>query len=181
MLFAWIMRRLRDVACAWILAAGCVGTEAGYVRVASPELVAISPTVQVVSDADEPLFYAWGYYWLYRDRVWLRSDSYGGRFAPIDVEVVPGELRAIPQPQAYAHYRRHAAYAQRTSPVRPQPIQQPRQPPEQPIQPIPPQVPMPLPPAPGHTPTEPEPSAPTQKPPVPHPMPSQTEDTPQTR
>ena len=44
-------------------------------RDTSPELVAVGPDVQVVADADEPLFYADSYYWLYRDNMWLRSDT----------------------------------------------------------------------------------------------------------
>src|SRR5258706_8688121 len=101
------MRRLRVSAYAWVVAAalgGCAAGEAEYgaeVRVSSPELVAVSPSVQVFADADEPLFYADGYYWLYRDNIWLRSDSYRSGFARIDVNIVPMEVRTIQQPQVY--------------------------------------------------------------------------------
>ncbi len=182
------MKTLTVLACAWLVAAalGCAAGEAesgGDVRVSSPDLVAISPGIQVVSDADEPLFFADGYYWLYRDRAWYRSDSYRSGFARIDVNMVPGELRTIQQPQIYAHYRRNQGriYArgrqmqQREQP-RPQGTQQQQypqpqqQPPQQPIQ-QPPQQPMQQPQ------TEPQPSSPSQKPPVPNPMPSQKDDT----
>ncbi len=185
------MRPVRYSACAWLVAAalgGCAGGEAesgAEVRVTSPELMTVSPGVQVVADADEPLFYADGYYWLYRDGIWLRSDSYRGGFARIDVNMVPGEIRDISQPQMYAHYRRHAGqqnYARGSQirerqPARPQgtyqqppqqqqPMQQPQQPYQQPAQP-------------GRTPTEPQPSSPSQQPPVPNPMP-QSQGTPGT-
>lgn len=134
------------------------------VHVTSPELVAISPDVQVVADADEPLFYADGYYWLYRDSVWLRSDSYRGGFARVDVNIVPGTIRTIQQPVAYSHYRRHGgrAYARpaqvQTRTQQPQPRPQQAPPPQQAPRPF-------------EAPTEPMPTSPTQKPPVPNPMP----------
>src|SRR5258706_544650 len=102
--------------CAWFVAAafaGCTGTGdveyAGEVHVASPDLVTIQPGVQVVADADQPLFYVEGNYYLYRDGYWLRSDSYRGGFARI--EHVPGRLRVIDQPQAFVHYRSHQGSA----------------------------------------------------------------------
>src|SRR5438105_15670397 len=101
------MKRFRVSACIWLAAtalAGCAGGEATYsadVRVTSPELVVVQPGVEVVADADEPLFYADGYYWLYRDGLWLRSDSYRNGFARIDVNIVPAQLRQIPEPRTY--------------------------------------------------------------------------------
>jgi hypothetical protein len=96
--------------------AGCMGTGeveyAGAVHVTSPELIVVSPGVQVVADADEPLFYSDGYYWLYRGGYWLRSDSYRGGFARVDVTYVPQRIRTIQQPQVYAQYRRHHGHDQ---------------------------------------------------------------------
>jgi hypothetical protein len=190
------MRRLRVSMYAWVVAAalgGCAAGEAEYgadVRVTSPELVAISPGVQVIADADDPVFYADGYYWLYRDNVWLRSDSYRGGFARIDVNMVPSEVRTIDRPSTYAHYSRHhqTNYArggqmQTRTQVRPQvqpqqaPVQQQQQTPTtQPYdnnRPMGDQRPMgeQRPGAPGTTPTEPMPSTPYQKPPVPNAIP----------
>jgi hypothetical protein len=173
------MKPVRYSACAWLVAAalgGCAGGEVesgATVRVTSPELVAVSPGVQVVADADEPLFYADGYYWLYRDGVWLRSDSYRGGFARMDVNMVPSEVREIPQPQVYAHYRRHGggAYA-RGSQIRERAHSQPQgtyQ--QQQAQPQQPQQQQQQPMQPGATPTEPQPSSPSQSAPVPNPMP----------
>jgi len=108
------MKPTRLSACVFAVAAslaGCMATSeveyAGSVRVTSPELVTISPGVQVIADADEPLFYSRGYYWLYRDGFWFRSDSYRSGFARIDTVYLPGELRVIERPQLYVQYRRH--------------------------------------------------------------------------
>ena len=141
------MKRLGISACGWLAAAllaGCAGGQVEYsgeVAVASPELVPIEPGVEVVSDANEPMFYSDGYYWLYRDGAWLRSDSYRGGFARIDVNVVPGELRQLPRPQAYAHYRvreRDRSYARRAPlPQRNLRRQAPEYPPRQPQAPRP--------------------------------------------
>jgi hypothetical protein len=159
------MSRLRVFAYAWVVAAALGGCAAGEaegeygvdVRVTSPELVAVSPGVQVVADADEPLFYADGYYWLYRDNTWMRSDNYRSGFARIDLNVVPSEIRGIQQPRTYARYRRNGgrAYArggqfQERAPMRPQGTQQyPQQQPQQQQQPlqqrqVPEQRPMPV-------------------------------------
>lgn len=165
------MRRLRVSVYAWVVAAalgGCAAGEAEYgadVRVTAPELVTLSPGVQVIADADEPLFYTDGYYWLYRDNTWYRSDSYRNGFARIDVTIVPNELRQIDRPYAYVHYRQHAgrAYARGSQipsrqPARPMPQPQrqqqqpaPMQQPQQPQQPRQPMTPAPTPNAiPGH-------------------------------
>jgi hypothetical protein len=90
---------------------GCAPTGdveyAGEVHVTSPELVTISPGVQVVADADEPLFYSDGMYWLYRDNSWYRSDSYRGGFARVEYTYLPQRIRVIERPQTYVQYRRH--------------------------------------------------------------------------
>ena len=108
------MKRTTVSACVFVVAASLAGCGAtgdveysGEVRVTSPELVAISPGVQVVEDADEPLFYADNNYWLYRDSTWYRSDSYRGGFARVDYTYVPSEIRTIDRPQVYVQYRRN--------------------------------------------------------------------------
>lgn len=151
------MKRTCISACVFAVAAslaGCMATSeveyAGAVRVTSPELVTISPGVQVIADADEPLFYSRGYYWLYRDGYWFRSDSYRGGFARIDLVYVPGELRVIDRPQLYVQYRRHLG---RDRYARPAPQQQTRTPTyqtptyqqPQPLQPTYPNSPAPAP------------------------------------
>jgi hypothetical protein len=132
------MTKTRVSACAFVVAAslaGCMGTGdveyAGEVRVTSPELIEISPGVMVIADADEPLFYSRGHYWLHRDGYWFRSADYRGGFARVQYTYVPDEIRVIDRPQAYVHYRsnlgRHhharTPQVQRRSQPAPQPAQ----------------------------------------------------------
>lgn len=155
------MKRTRLSACVFAVAsslAACHSTGdvqySGEVAVASPALVQITPGVQVVEDADEPLFFADGAYWLYRDNVWLRSDNYRGGFARVDLVRVPQDIRLIERPQIYAHYRQNSqryreAYARdrergtrerAPAPMaNPAPVSAPEQPhPQQQANPIPP-------------------------------------------
>ncbi len=90
---------------------GCANSDgdvaySGQVRVTSPELVEIDSGVMVVADADEPLFYSEGNYWLYRDGYWLRSSDYRGGFVRVDLSYVPQGVRGIDRPQTYVQYRR---------------------------------------------------------------------------
>lgn len=108
------MTRMNVSACAVLVAAslaGCAGTGdveyAGEVHVTSPQLVQISPGVQVIADADEPIFYVSGDYWLYRDGYWFRSNDYRSGYARIEYRRVPQELRDVDRPQLYAHYNRN--------------------------------------------------------------------------
>ena len=88
---------------------GCAGTVhyRGTVAVQDPNLVEVQPGVYAVADADEPLFYNDGYYWLYSDGAWLRSSRYNGGFVRVDAYHVPQRVRVIDHPRAYVHYRRH--------------------------------------------------------------------------
>jgi hypothetical protein len=91
------------------LAAGCAGGQVHYVgtvSVADPNLVEVQPGVYAVADTDEQVFYNDGYYWLYRDGVWLRSPRYSGGYVAVDVFHVPQRIRVIERPHAYVHYRR---------------------------------------------------------------------------
>lgn len=98
----------------WFIAAGlvgCAGTGeveySGGVAVASPDLVEVQPGVQVLADADAPVFYSDGAYWEYRDGLWYRSGYYDRGFARVDINYVPVRIRTIDNPRAYVHYRRH--------------------------------------------------------------------------
>jgi len=105
---------------AFVAALGCyahTGYDYDYgVSVQSPNLVTVQPGLSVVADANYPLFYSDGYYWLYRDGYWLRSPSYRGGFARIDYHMVPQRVRYIDHPEHYTHYRyyRGRYYAQPT-------------------------------------------------------------------
>lgn len=119
---------LSGVLFAAVAAAGCAGTGeveyGGGVAVQSPDLVEVEPGVQVLADADAPVFYSDGAYWEYRDGMWFRSGYYDRGFARVDINYVPMRVRTIDNPRAYVHYRRHEGrgYA-RPAPVygRPEP------------------------------------------------------------
>jgi hypothetical protein len=86
------------------LAGGCAGTGQFTVtsEVAAPDLVVISPGVQVIADLDEPIFYSDNYYWRNQGGFWYRSTSHTRGWAR--VEVAPVEIRTIERPSAYVHY-----------------------------------------------------------------------------
>jgi hypothetical protein len=90
------------------LAAGCAGSgQFTYAsQVTPPELVVISPGVQVVADLDEPIFYSGNYYWRNDGGYWYRSTSHTRGWAR--VEVAPVEIRAIARPSMYVHYHGQA-------------------------------------------------------------------------
>jgi hypothetical protein len=71
----------------------------------TPELVAIDidPSVMVVANADEPIFYTENTYYLYRNDRWYRSASHRSGWKRIDTP--PERLARIEQPRTYVHYR----------------------------------------------------------------------------
>jgi hypothetical protein len=96
--------------------AACAGqAEVRYSSGATdPELVAMDtdPSVMVVANADEPVFYSDSSYWLFRDNLWYRSGSSRGGWARVDQP--PEHVRLIERPQAYVHFR-HNPNAPRTT------------------------------------------------------------------
>src|SRR5262249_38835090 len=70
--------------------------------VATPDLVTVSPGVQVIADYDEPIFYSDGFYWRFYSGVWYRSTYYTGGWA---YARPPAAIVRIDRPYAYAHYR----------------------------------------------------------------------------
>jgi len=98
--------------------AACAGEAAVHYSGDSntPELVAIEtdPSVMVVANADEPIFYTENTYYLYRNDHWYRSSSHRGDWAR--VETPPDHVRRIEQPRTYVHYRHNpSANPQRTT------------------------------------------------------------------
>lgn len=85
------------------LVGGCTGS--GQVtysgEVATPQLVEISPGVQVVEDYDEPVFYSDSYYWHQQDGVWYRSRRHTGGWVRAEA---PSAVLSIQTPSVYAHY-----------------------------------------------------------------------------
>ena len=82
------------------LAAGCAATVTADAY--GPDLVTVSPGVQVIADYDEPIFYTDGFYWRYYGGVWYRSTVYTGGWV---YARPPVAVMRIDRPYAYAHYR----------------------------------------------------------------------------
>lgn len=92
----------------------------GDAYVATPDLVAVSPGVQVVADYDEPVFFTDGFYWRFNDGYWYRSNNYATGW--YYYERPPEVVLRIDRPYAYAHYR-PAGYVARSRPrYQPAPI-----------------------------------------------------------
>ena len=68
-----------------------------------PPLVVVQPGVQVVSDYDQEIFFAGGYYWARRGPYWYRAADYRSRWAYVPVRRVPASLVQIP-PGRYRHW-----------------------------------------------------------------------------
>ena len=82
------------------LATGCAATVAADAY--GPDLVTVSPGVQVIADYDEPIFYSDGFYWRYYGGVWYRSSYYTGGWV---YARPPVAVLRIDWPHAYVHYR----------------------------------------------------------------------------
>jgi hypothetical protein len=89
------------------LATACAAqTEVHYSGDASrPALVTLAsdPTVRVVSNADEPIFFSDSTFWLYRHDTWWRSSSH--RTGWVRADSPPEHVTRISQPSQYVHYR----------------------------------------------------------------------------
>jgi hypothetical protein len=68
----------------------------------NPDLVEVQPGVQVVYDADEPIFFTDGFYWRQNNGVWFSSRTYGGGWGRYDG--VPMRFRGNFNVHAYSHY-----------------------------------------------------------------------------
>jgi len=75
----------------------------GEVYASTPDLVTVSPGVQVVADYDEPVFYSDGFYWRFYNDGWYRSNNYATGW--YYYERPPVAVLRIDRPYAYAHYR----------------------------------------------------------------------------
>ncbi|HET9626007.1 MAG TPA: hypothetical protein VFP84_31820, partial [Kofleriaceae bacterium] len=111
---------------------GCFAeADVGYTATASydtevtgpaPDLVEVSPGVQVVADYDEPVFYTDGFYWRYYNNIWYRSSNYASGW--VYYESPPVGVLRIERPYAYRHYR-PAGYVVRSRPrYRPAPVRE---------------------------------------------------------
>ena len=82
---------------------GSGGYASADVYATTPDLVSVSPGVQVVADYDEPVFYTDGFYWRYYDGLWYRSSNYATGWYYWSSP--PVAVLRIDRPYAYAHYR----------------------------------------------------------------------------
>lgn len=84
---------------------GCYARAGGGVTAtySTPDLVYVSPGVQVVANYDYPVFYSSGYYWRYNSGVWLRSPYWNRGF--VRVRTVPVRVRGIRNPHRYVRVR----------------------------------------------------------------------------
>ena len=90
------------------LAGGCTGSgQVAYsADVQAPQLVEVTPGVQVIADANEPIFYSDSYYWRNDGGVWYRSRSHTSGWVRIDD--APTRIRSIDRPSMYVHYHGEA-------------------------------------------------------------------------
>lgn len=91
------------------LATGCYGTTGsasyGYgvtATTVAPDLVYVSPGVQVIADYDEPVFYADNFYWRHSGGVWYRSSYHTGGWIYASP---PRAVLSIDRPYNYRRYR----------------------------------------------------------------------------
>lgn len=76
----------------------------GDVRVADDKLVTIAPEVKTVADADKPVFFAHGQYWLFHDGQWWRARTLRGTY---ELEQRPPvAVRQITSPYEYTHLKK---------------------------------------------------------------------------
>jgi hypothetical protein len=73
------------------------------VYVSTPDLVTVSPGIQVVADYDEPVFYTDGFYWRFYNNGWYRSNNYATGW--YYYERPPVAVLRIDRPYAYVRYR----------------------------------------------------------------------------
>ena len=93
---------------ALVAACGGVGPKVTTnVRVTDSRLVPINPDVKTIIDADQPVFFVRGSYWLFQDGKWFRADRVGTSWDYVEKPPVP--VAQIEQPYAYVHYRKEAS------------------------------------------------------------------------
>jgi hypothetical protein len=65
--------------------------------VVMPQLVVVTPGVQVVPEVEEEVFFTGGYYWCRREGGWYRSRVVRGGWVAMPVRAVPVRLVEIPR------------------------------------------------------------------------------------
>ena len=103
------MRSVIPAAALVVVLAGAGCTAAVTSDPYPPDLVYVSPGVQVIADYNEPIFYSDGLYWRYSNNSWYRSRYYTGGWV---YATPPAAVLRIDRPYGYARYRPHGYVAQ---------------------------------------------------------------------
>ena len=106
------MRRISLIVATTLAIAGCAAGVAYEAPPAGPELVYVSPGVQVIADYDEPVFYSDNFYWRYDRGMWYRSRYHTGGWV---IATPPPAVARIDRPR-YVHYRPAGWVAHRPPP-----------------------------------------------------------------
>jgi hypothetical protein len=69
-----------------------------------PQLVVVSPGVQVVPEVEEEVFFVDGFYWVRRDHTWYRSRSHRSGWVLVPARVVPQRIGGLP-PGKYKRWK----------------------------------------------------------------------------
>ncbi len=72
---------------------------------APPQLVVVSPGVEVVPDSDDEVFFVERYYWHHRGPNWYRTSSHSGGWVLVEPRLVPRAIVSLP----IGRYRRFKA------------------------------------------------------------------------
>jgi hypothetical protein len=109
-----------------VLSAGCVAhaqggvvaeADAPVVFTAEPTLVEVDSGIWVVRDYDYPVYYFDDNYWVFRDGIWYRSNSYQGGWVRIEPTAVP-QVIIHRDHRAYVHYHGAATAQVKAAPRR---------------------------------------------------------------
>lgn len=84
---------------------GCLGQAhlSGGYAAPDPVLVELRPGVWVIEDYDQPVFYADGFFWMYRTDGWYRSSDHVNGWTY--VRAAPQVVVRIERPDEYVHFR----------------------------------------------------------------------------
>ena len=81
----------------------------------TPDLVYVSPGVQVIADYPEPVFYSGNVYYRYYNGYWYQSPNYRTNWQL--TYNVPTAVRRIDRPYAYVKFRGHGRVNRAARPV----------------------------------------------------------------
>src|SRR5579863_9308688 len=84
------------------VAAVDVEPEPAPVEYVQPDLVAVSPGVEVVYNYDYPVFFVNGFYWHQEGGIWYSSHYHTGGW--VRISAPPREVIGIRNPGGYSHY-----------------------------------------------------------------------------